>query len=71
MNINKNKNKLDKNSSSKSKNKSIKEKSPNYIRNLKKIEDTSFPIGVTGAEINTAVKNINLGQNIPKRFSPI
>ena len=73
MNNNKSQSTLEKISNSKRKNKSIKEKekSPNYIRNLKKIEDTAVPIGVTEAEINTAVKSINLGQNIPKRFTPI
>ena len=73
MNNNKSPSMLDKNSSFKrqKENKSIREKSPNYIRNIKKIEDTAVPIGVTEAEINTAVKSINLGQNIPKRFTPI
>jgi hypothetical protein len=60
-----------KNSSSKNKNKSIKEKRPNKIRDIRKIEDTGVPIGVTEAEINSAIKSINLEKNIPKRFSPI
>ena len=54
-------------SASVQKNKIIKDKNVNNI----KVKDTGVPLGVIEAEINSGVKSINLGQNIPKRFSPI
>ena len=49
----------------------VKDRRSTFIRSSRKIEDTAVPVGVTEAEINTAIKTINIGQKIPKRYSPM
>ena len=53
------------------KNKNTKTGKPNNLRELKKIEDQGVPHIVTEAEINLALKNKNIGNNIQKRYSEI
>jgi len=46
-------------------------KKPHTLRDFRKIEDHGVPYNVTEEEINLALKNKNIGQNIKNRFSSI
>lgn len=49
----------------------IKMKKPQTLRDFRKIENQEIPYNVTEEEINLALKNKNIGQNIKNRFSSI
>ena len=49
----------------------IKMRKPHTLRDFRKLEDHGVPYNVTEEEINLALKNKNIGQNIKNRFSTI